>query len=100
MMCRLLVSVGILQERRLSEGEVEEGNANRQPVLCETGRNRHRRRIDEERVQTGSALFIHVWRVDTVLDERRRMFDRLEDNRIELIVRNHLLDVEFQLVAS
>ena len=95
----LLVGVGELDHRRLAVGTAEERDPDRQPLRREAGRHDHRGDVDQERVEVRRALLVDVGRVDAVLDQRRRVLDRLVDDGVELVVGHHLHHLDHQLVA-
>ena len=52
----------------------------------------HRGDVNQERVEVRRALLIDVRRIDAVLDQRRRVLDRLVDDGVEPVVRHDLHD--------
>src|SRR5437588_5664644 len=96
MMSRLLVSIGELEQRRLTVGFSEERDAHRQIVGSEPGRYGDGGRIDQERIQRRYPFVVHVRRIDPILYICGLVLDRFMHYRIQLVVRHYFHDRDRQ----
>ena len=86
MMRVLFVRISQIDHLRVAKGAAKEGDASGQIVGRESRRHRNGRDVHQESIECRYALTCHVGWVNSILNQCWLMFDRLVNDRIELVV--------------